>query len=231
MEIWLKQDNDAIQIPILPPSFEVTVENGHTTVNVQTRGEVSILGKRGLKTIELTSFFPAQDYPFAAYPKDREPEEYVKKIEDWLEEPVRLTITNTDINMECVIQSFRYGEPDGTGDVEYALSLQEYRPPVYTHVEEETKQSTATTAKKNTKKKSTSKRTTKKASKSYTVKQGDTLWGIAKNMYGSGSKESKIYEANKSTIEKAAKKNGFSSSSHNGVAGWWIFPGTKLVIP
>ena len=73
MEIWLKKDDDVIQIPILPPSFSVNTEGGHQTVNVQTKGDVTILGKRGLKTVDFSSFFPAQDYPFAAYPKDRNP--------------------------------------------------------------------------------------------------------------------------------------------------------------
>lgn len=230
MEIWLKQDNDAIQLPILPPSFEVMMENGHTTVNVQTKGEVSILGKKGLKSVDLTSFFPAQDYPFAAYPKDREPYDYISKIEEWAEKAIRLTITDTNINMECTIQSFNYGEPDGSGDVEYTLSLQEYRPPVYTQVVSEntgTNTEASTSLKKTTK----TKRTSKKSPKTYEVRQGDTLWDIAKRAYGSGSEESKIYNANKSIIEKTAKKYGFSSSSHNGIPGWWIFPGTKLVIP
>ena len=32
-------------------------------------------------------------------------------------------------------------------------------------------------------------------------------------------------------IEKEAKKHGHTSSSHNGVKGWWLYNGTKLVIP
>jgi nucleoid-associated protein YgaU len=35
----------------------------------------------------------------------------------------------------------------------------------------------------------------------HTVKQGDTLWGIAKKFYGNGSKYTKIYEANKDKIK------------------------------
>ena len=43
----------------------------------------------------------------------------------------------------------------------------------------------------------------------------------------SGSKWKTIYNANKSTIEKTAKKHGYASSA----TGHWIFPGTKLTIP
>lgn len=62
---------------------------------------------------------------------------------------------------------------------------------------------------------------------SYVVVSGDTLWGIAKNFYGSGMKYSLIYDANQEAIEAAAKEHGKSSSDH----GHWIWPGQVLVIP
>lgn len=61
----------------------------------------------------------------------------------------------------------------------------------------------------------------------YTVKSGDTLWAIAKKYYGNGAKYTTIYNANKSTIEAAAKAHGKSSSDK----GHWIYPGTVLTIP
>ena len=64
MEYWLKNKDKSIQLPIRPASFNVTFENTHQTVNVQTRGDVTILGKKGLKAYTIESFFPAQDYPF-----------------------------------------------------------------------------------------------------------------------------------------------------------------------
>ena len=68
---------------------------------------------------------------------------------------------------------------------------------------------------------------TKTKNKTYTVKSGDCLWNIAKKFYGSGSKWKTIYNANKSAIEKDAKKHGKKSSSN----GHWIWPGLKLTIP
>lgn len=58
MEYWLKNKDKSIQLPIRPASFNVTFENTHQTVNVQTRGDVTILGKKGLKTYTIESFFP-----------------------------------------------------------------------------------------------------------------------------------------------------------------------------
>ncbi len=61
----------------------------------------------------------------------------------------------------------------------------------------------------------------------YTVVQGDTLWRIAGQFYGSGMKYEDIYNANMETIESTAKGRGKKDSSH----GHWIYPGTTLVIP
>ena len=61
----------------------------------------------------------------------------------------------------------------------------------------------------------------------YTVKKGDTLQTISKKFYGKYSLYTKIYNANKSTIENAAKKRGRKSSGN----GHWIYPNTKLIVP
>lgn len=61
----------------------------------------------------------------------------------------------------------------------------------------------------------------------YTVVSGDTLWGIAKRYYGSGTKYNLIYDANAGIIESEAKGHGKSNSSN----GHWIWPGTVLTIP
>jgi LysM repeat protein len=51
--------------------------------------------------------------------------------------------------------------------------------------------------------------------RTYTVQSGDTLWKIAQEMYGNGSKYMKIFEANTDLLENPDK----------------IFPGQELVIP
>ena len=52
-------------------------------------------------------------------------------------------------------------------------------------------------------------------SNTYTVQSGDTLWKIASNAYGDGSKYMTIFEANTDILENPDR----------------IFPGQKLVIP
>ena len=246
MQIFVKDgDQTVFQFPILPPSISVAVEGKHNTINVQTRGDVTIIGKKGLKTVEFTSFFPDHTYPFAMFPKIIGPYWYCRKIEKMMEKPIRLTITDTNINMLCLIQSFSYGEPDSTGDIEFTISFLEYRPPKYAKAKLKATLKENTTTQKTVSNKTTTKKSAVKSSgigsrdasaktlassKTYVVKKGDCLWSIAKKFYGDSSKHQKIYNANKTVIEKAAKKHGYTSSSNKGIKGWWIFPGTKLVI-
>ena len=61
----------------------------------------------------------------------------------------------------------------------------------------------------------------------YTVKAGDTLWALSKKYYGTPTKHSIIYNANKEVIETTAKAHGKANSSN----GHWIWPGTVLTIP
>ena len=61
----------------------------------------------------------------------------------------------------------------------------------------------------------------------YTVKKGDTLWAIAKEKLGAGSRYAEIYNLNKDLIEETAKKHGKKSSDN----GHWIWAGEVLTLP
>jgi LysM repeat protein len=203
MEIWLKKsESDKIRLPVLPESFEVTDTMNNVSVTLHSLGEISLKGMRGLLSLPLASFFPAQEYDFLGYTDGLlDPYEYVDKIRSWIEEIIQVIITDTNINFKARIEKFSYGEDDRTGDVAYSIDLKENR--------------------------ENKKRTSKKAAGSYTVKEGDTLKKIAKNATGSASNSGAIYKANKAVIEKAAKKHNRKSSKK----GKYLYKGTKLVIP
>lgn len=66
-----------------------------------------------------------------------------------------------------------------------------------------------------------------KTGSKYIVKKGDTLWDLARTYYGDSTKYPVIYQANQETIEAEARRRGRKNSN----GGYWIYPGTELIIP
>lgn len=130
MEIWLK-GSKKVRIPVLPSEYTVSSSQNNQTVNVIGLGEVTLKGKRGLRSVSFSSFFPkhyAADY--CETTRMKAPRKYVEAIEKLKRAgAVKLIITGTQINFRCTIESFEWGENDGTGDINYTLTLKEYRAP------------------------------------------------------------------------------------------------------
>ncbi|MFF9483936.1 LysM peptidoglycan-binding domain-containing protein [Streptomyces sp. NPDC014676] len=61
----------------------------------------------------------------------------------------------------------------------------------------------------------------------HTVASGNTLWEIAADHYGDGTKWWVLFGANAGTIEKTAQDYGRDGSG----IGHWIFPETELAVP
>lgn len=195
MEFWIKQDNSgAIQLPVKPTEFNVTVAHRNTVVNVIQLGDINLMGKTGLREVSLSSFFPAKDYNFSINSGRKAPITCVNQLESWRKsgKPVRVIITDL-LNMEATIESFTWGERDATGDIYYTLALKEYK-------KIKTKKATVTVA---TVQPTTRETKTPESSsgKTYTVKSGDCLWNIAKRFYGNGSTYMKIYNANTGVLK------------------------------
>lgn len=128
MEIWLKQGEKSFRFAVLPPEYEVTSESNNTQVIVNSLGEINLLGKRKLKNISFSSFFPKQKYDFCEYTSFPTPKESIKLVEQMKQKGVlHLTMTGARVNMDCTIESFTWGENDGTKDVNFMLSFKEYR--------------------------------------------------------------------------------------------------------
>lgn len=130
MEVWLK-GSKKVRIPVLPSEYTVSSGQNNTVVNVIGLGDVVLKGKRGLRSISFSSFFPMKyDSSFCEYTGLKSPKAYVELIEKMKRAgTVKLIITGTQINFRCTIESFEWGENDGTGDINYTLSFQEYRAP------------------------------------------------------------------------------------------------------
>ena len=127
LTISLSSESAAVVFPVLPSELMVSVNTNHGTVNINNFGDCLMMGKTGLKTLTLSGFFPAQDYPFAMMGLALYT--YTAQLETMRtgDSVCQLTVSDTPLSMPCLISSFKFGEKDGSGDVYYELGLTEYR--------------------------------------------------------------------------------------------------------
>jgi hypothetical protein len=128
MEVWIGQDT-LVQLPVTPASYSVKTDNNNVSVIVESVGELTILGETKLSGITLSSFFPKNHYTFCTYRGFPSPREFVNKFETWRtsKKPVRLVMTGTPVNDLFFIESFEYGQNDGTKDINFTLTLKKYK--------------------------------------------------------------------------------------------------------
>lgn len=131
MDIFIKWDNDEklIRLPILPSSIEINGSMQNASYNIHNLGEINLKGRRGLYSFSIDSFFPHEFLPIQKGEWFDPYEFYVDQLKTLYEEntTIHLIVTGTDISLYCTIESFRYGEIDGSRDVAYSLQLKEYR--------------------------------------------------------------------------------------------------------
>ena len=208
MEIYLGTDNDKIRFPVVPPSIGVNRSNNIDTESVIKLGEVPIFNGTSLKTIEFTSFFPNQEYSFCDYTGFMKPYEFSEKIQKWMYEgkPLRVIVTDSPTNMQCLIQQFDTVEQDGTRDLYFTLNLLEYKPIEVPNLSSNNTSSNSNNA-QNASRPSEANNNSSNQQKTHKVVKGDTLYDIAKKYYGNGNLYTKIKEANKSKYPSLAKNN------------------------
>lgn len=119
---------EVIRLPVIPSEIMISSSQKNEVFETVQLGELKLIGLKGLKSLNIDSFFPSKDYPFL---KDRTYKgfEYVDIIEKWRDTrlPIRLLITDTNINMPTSIDDFEYGIKDGTMDVYYTLTITEFK--------------------------------------------------------------------------------------------------------
>ena len=214
-----KDGNREIRIPILPE--KIVCESGEKkfiTYDIMNRGEVAVPSGTALSTISWESEFPGETSKTdpRIHGNWQPPKTYHNILEDWKEKGIALNImvTGYPINTDVYLKKYVATLTGAFGGISYDLEFLEFR--------DITIKTTTTTTTETT----TSNRPTSTAS-TYTIKSGDTLWGIANKFYGSGLKWKTIYDANKDIIEATAKSHGLKSSNN----GHWIYAGVTLTIP
>lgn len=198
MQIWLKGSRP-LRFPVLPAEYKITSSRGVDTVNINAIGEVDIGGNRNLKEVSFSSFFPKRyDQGYCEVRRLKDPMSYVRQIESIMElGPAKIILTGTAINFTCRVTSFEWGENDGTGDVNFSITLKEHRKIAISKsaVTVENAAGVGEAASQE----SSQREDNREKPKTYTVKKGDCLSSIARQLTGSANWRP-LYEQNKNII-------------------------------
>lgn len=199
---------NGVLFPVTPSKITVKINGKNERVTLINEGEASILKSPGLTDVEFELLLPQTKYPFAVYKNGfKSANYYLKKLENIMtsKKPFRYILTRTDLrnkklfdtNMKVSLEGYQIIEDAGEGfDITVKVNLKQYR-------EFKTKSCKIDiTLPKPQATMQTSRPVSENAPSggTYTVVSGDSLYKIAKQSYGDGSKWQTIYDANKSVI-------------------------------
>lgn len=206
------------RLPIEPEKLTLKIKNKNSTVDLLDGRTINILKSPGLTEISFSVTLPM----FSAKKK---PTHYLALFEKYKvkKKPTQFILTRTspdkkplfDTNLKVTIEDYTVSEAAKKGfDLVVDLSLKQYLDYGTQTVKVETVTENGETKKTI---KVVNERETGNApkAKTYTTKEGDTLWSIAAKYLGTGSKWMELFNANKKVL--------FDPNI--------LRPGTELVIP
>lgn len=211
-----------IALPVTPQKLTVKIKGANKTLTLVNESEINFLRAPGLTEISFDLVLPMLgQYSFAG--KYNRPDYYLNTFEKLMSEkkPFRFIVSRIspsnkllyDTNIKVSLEDYTLTEDATKGpDVTVAVTLKQY----IDYATKTVKVVNPTTAEK-TKVAEQKTRETSSAPKvqTYTVKNGDCLWNIAKKYYGNGAQYTKIYNANKGLLKNPNI----------------IYPGQVLTIP
>ena len=213
--MFFKYDDsaDVLQLPIPPENFKTKVGNKNKTVELMDGGEFNVLKDIGLRELNFKILLPRLYEGFFRLPFVQQPETeactigqpivYLNAFRNFkaAKRPVRFLMLRIFAdgtesfqgNMLVSFEDYTVEEKAGcVGDYWVELKLKEYRPVrkvIFTETGAVTEDNKIVVAE-------VLQRTAKSVPKSYTTKEGDTLWKIAKLQLNDGSRYSEIAKIN-----------------------------------
>ncbi|HBG0352909.1 LysM peptidoglycan-binding domain-containing protein [Clostridioides difficile] len=209
---------DGVQLPIPPPKLEIKVTNKNKTVDLINTGEVNILKKEGLSEISFEAEFTHNKLPFCRG-QFRDVQFFLSKLELIKTDckPFQFIVSRElgnkvlfNTNIKVSLEEYNIVEDaDNGSDVKVTIKLKQYR-------DYSTKKLVIAPPKNETGRPNVKIEPKRVDSvnaintKTYTVKAGDSLWSICQKQLGNGSLYKKVYELNKSMMDKANKGKNLS---------------------
>ena len=200
--VFFVHGNDVYRLPVNPEIIKANHKLITETYIILNQGKIIIPVGVDLSTWTFTTEFPSIDYHYIETKNEFYECSYYENLFKEIrnaKEPVRFIATpdgdlNSGINEMVLIEECEITETSGEeGDKEFAFTLTEYRE---YGVKEQVASVKTTKKKASVQIKNTTKAKNPTAGTKYTVKSGDTLYGIAKKVYGDGNKYTKIVSAN-----------------------------------
>lgn len=204
---------DGVQLPIAPAKLEIKITNKNKTVDLINTGEVNILKKEGLSEISFEAEFTHNKLPFCRG-QFRDVQFFLSKLELLKTDckPFQFIVSRElgnkvlfNTNMKVSLEEYNIVEDAENGsDTKVAIKLKQYRD--YSTKKLVLAPPKNETGRPNVKiepKRVDSVNATN--TKTYTVKAGDSLWSICQKQLGNGSLYKKVYELNKTMMDKANK--------------------------
>jgi nucleoid-associated protein YgaU len=190
MDIYLTNGSKRIRFPLNPEQIQVTEAAHMESYTVLLTGGVELPRGTEVSSIAWDGIFPGaarKNLPFVKSWQD--PKSLVSLISSWKNggAKCRLLITETPINLDVYIAQFQHTWLGGFHDCQYHIELRQAKSLVVAPVG-------MTTAVSSTS------RPRPPVPKTYVVKQGDSLWLIAKRFTGSGSRWQEMYQLNRAII-------------------------------
>lgn len=201
---------DKCLLPVPPDSLQIKINSANKTVTLINEGEINVLKNAGLSDVEFECYIPQVKHPYAVYSSGfKSADYYLNYFESFKnsKKPFQFIVCRKlpsgkklfNTNMKVSLEDYKITEDAGEGfDLKVKINLKQYR-----EYGTKTVNITFTASKPKASVepvRETSNSPASSNAQTYTVVKGDCLWNIAKRFYGSGSKYTVIYDANRGVI-------------------------------
>ncbi len=209
--ILIRDGGSSLEFSVNPESITISDSRDNIKENIDALGDVYFPGKRGLKSLDISTFLPSNKSRFR---KKGSLDKDLKKIDRWLksDNPVRVIVSRPSMNLKMLLDSASITLKEGDKDVDISLKFTEYKEISIPTLPKEQGES-GSGASKPPELLERASDTAPASGAVEIINSKTTLWSLAKKYYGSGNEWRKISAANGNVDPKRLKE------------------GMKLVIP